>query len=80
MDTYIKRMYEDEYEDVTIYLHFRGERAVRQIEVTATGIIKTSEKCPVATGTFLYDQNFSDIEWNPSDFISKEEFENVWDD
>lgn len=75
-EVFIKKKYSEE--NVVFYLHFRGENAIRQIEVSPDKTIKLSESHPVDGENFLYDQNFSDIQWEPEDFISKEEFEKTW--
>lgn len=73
---YIRKKWEEE--DVMIYLHFAGENAVRQIEVQPDKIIRTSENTPISGNSYLYDQNFSDIKWDESDFISEDEFNEKW--
>lgn len=74
---FIKKEYEEE--DVVIYLHFKGEYAVRQMEISSDGITRLSEAHPISGEHFLYDQKFSDINWASQDFISQEEFENKWE-
>lgn len=78
MDKYIKKSYDDLGYPVTIYLHFRGENAVRQIEVSNKGTLKLSEAHPVCGDAFLYDQDFSDIDWEEDDYISEKEFDDTW--
>jgi len=73
---YVKRKWDEE--DVVYYLHFRGENAVRQMEIHSDHIVRLSEKDPVSGDSYLYDQNFSDIEWQAEDFIDKYEFDRVW--
>ena len=34
---------------------------------------------PIDGNYFLYDQNFSDINWDSNDFISEEDFNKAWD-
>lgn len=75
-DIYVRRKWEEE--DIIIYLHFIGENAVRQMEVFLDKIIKTSKNNPISEDSYLYDQNFSDIKWDESDFISEDEFNEKW--
>lgn len=75
-DIYVRRKWEEE--DIIIYLHFIGENAVRQMEVFPDKIIKTSKNNPISEDSYLYDQNFSDIKWDESDFISEDEFNEKW--
>lgn len=75
-DIYIKKYFNEE--NVTIYLHFRDEVAIRQIDSYPYETIFLSEKVPIIDSSFLYDQKFSDIEWEESDFISEIEFNNKW--
>lgn len=73
---YIKKYWDEE--DTTFYIHFNGDYAVRQINITPLGVILSADEKPVCDNTFLYDQKFSDIDWEPSDFITEEEFNNKW--
>ena len=79
MDKYIKKSFDDLGYEIQMYLHFHGAFAVQQIEVSDNGVMKLDESNPVIGDAFLYDQTYSDIEWDEKDFISKEEFDNVWD-
>ncbi|MEE1207535.1 MAG: hypothetical protein UHP27_05110 [Muribaculaceae bacterium] len=76
IDRYIRKYWEEE--NVEYFLHFRDEEAIRQIEVHPDKIVMLSTEHPVDDESFLYDQNYSDIEWNVKDFISAEEFDKTW--
>lgn len=62
MDKYLKKSFDDLGYEIRMYLHFHGENAVRQMEVSDSGIVKLSESQPVIGEAMLYDQDFSDIE------------------
>lgn len=76
MNVYIKKYWKEE--NVLIYLHFIGEKAVRQIEIYPQLAVFLSEENPVYKTYFLYDQNFSDLELDSSDFITEYEFNKKW--
>ena len=76
IDRYIRKYWEEE--NVEYFLHFRDEEAIRQIEVHPDKIVMLSTEHPVDDESFLYDQNYSDIEWNVKAFISAEEFDKTW--
>ena len=60
------------------YLHFVGENAVRQIEVHPDKTVRLSVEHPLCGESMLYDQDFISLELSPDDFISREEFESIW--
>lgn len=37
-----------------------------------------TDENPIHGEYYLYDQNYSDINWSPEDYITKEEFNNIW--
>lgn len=78
---YIKKDWHDEDEDVYIdyYFHFYGEDILRQLEIHKEKVVALTQETPVIGEDFLYDQNFSDIEWSPNDFITENEFNSIWD-
>lgn len=75
-DIYVRRKWEEE--NIIIYLHFIEENAVRQMEVFPNKVVKISKNNPISEDSYLYDQNFSDIKWDESDFISEDEFNEKW--
>ena len=60
------------------YLHFVGEDAVRQIEVESDKTVYLSTEHPICGDYVLYDQGLSLLELTPADYITREEFEEVW--
>lgn len=64
---------------VFYYIHFINDIAVRQIEVSDKGIVYLSEDFPVVGDAMLYDQTINTLSLFEKDFISKQEFENLWD-
>ena len=75
-DTYLRGYLEED--DVCFYYHFKGETAIRQIEIYPDRVIKLSVQHPIVDDSFLCDQNLSDFEVDASSYISKEEFEDLW--
>lgn len=75
-NVFIKKRYDEE--EVTIFIHFKGKYAIRQIERYSNKTIKLSLQHPFSDDCYLYDQKISDIEWSDMDFISEEEFEEMW--
>jgi hypothetical protein len=65
-------------EDTLFYMHFQDGRAVRQIEISPSGIKYLSLKNPVQGESALYDQSLDDLELDQEDFISENEFETAW--
>lgn len=75
---YIKKGYREGNNYILYYLHFQGEEAIRQIEVYENSIVMLTKENPIEGEAFLYDQNFSDINWTQEDFISEKEFNIIW--
>jgi hypothetical protein len=72
-DLFIKK-YWDEAE-TWYYLHYSGEDAVRQIEISPEGKkLMTLENDPQD----IADQPLSEMEYESADIITKEEFEKAW--
>lgn len=72
-----------EEESTIFYFHFIDDYAVRQIEINSVGEkVFLDEKTPVNGDYFLYDQQLSDMneELLPNNFITEEEFNNIWKD
>lgn len=74
--SYIKKHWVEE--GILFYLQFVEDNAIRQIEVHLDKTIFLSIEHPNCGDSFLYDQGLSMLDLLPEDFISKEEFENVW--
>jgi hypothetical protein len=77
-EVFIKKYWDEE--GVLFYLHFQGETAVRQIEITSKDKKLLSLSNPVKSGSMLYDQKLNELELKSEDFITKEEFEKAWQD
>jgi hypothetical protein len=75
-DQFIKKYWAEE--NTLFYLHFHNAHAVRQIEVTPDKKVYLSEREPDADDTTLYDQSINDLELESKDFITQNEFEQVW--
>ena len=75
---FIKRYWEEE--DITFYIAFLNEDAIKQIEISSDGVFLTSEKYPINENSMLYDQDFSDLDLSEFSLISEEEFMKVWND
>ena len=71
-DTFIKKKWD--VNDSFFYVHFHDDTAVRQLERYPHRILKFSRKW----NDRLFDQSLAEMELNPNDMISEEEFESVW--
>ena len=74
-EAFIKKYWDEE--DVLYYLHFIGQDAVRQIEISQGKRTLLSLDNPEA---FLYDQDLDDLELTEADFITEAEFNAVWNE
>lgn len=76
-ETYLKRYWPEE--DILFYLHFEGNKAVRQIEISSTGLVKLSADNPNQEESMLYDQDLEDLD-DLDDFevISVQDFNDIW--
>ena len=61
------------------YVHFLDGKAIRQIEVSVRSKIFLSADHPVEGNATLYDQHLDDLCAQARDFITREEFERVWE-
>jgi hypothetical protein len=77
-DFFVRKYWKEE--DVLFYLHFKGDEAVRQIEVSDRGKIFLSLDNPIKGESILYDQSINDLDLHADDFITKQEFEKIWQD
>jgi hypothetical protein len=76
IDFFVKKYWDEE--DILFYLHFHDKKAVRQIEITSKGKHSLSSENPTQGNSMLYDQSLENLDLKESDFISKQEFENIW--
>lgn len=74
IDSYTKA----EQPDTTIYYHFHGEYAVREIILTRDNVLRLSTDNPEINGMKLRTSPFGDTNWKHKEFITKEEFEKIW--
>ena len=65
-------------EALWIYQHYQDQYAVRQVNVYPTQTIYLSTKKPIEGKDFLNDQPLDRIDIGMIEFITKEEFEKVW--
>lgn len=76
-EIFLKSYYADE--DMYVFVHFLGEDAIRQIDLTPTSKRFMSEDSPFDGDSMLYDQDFSDLTLDErSSFITEEEFNEIW--
>ena len=75
-EVFVKKYWVEE--DILFYLHFQDGSAVAQVEVTKDSKIFLSTENPLQGDFMLYDQALEDLELNEGDFISKDDFMNVW--
>jgi len=74
-ETFIKKYWDEG--DVLYYLHFTGNDAIRQIEITEENKVYLDIDEPVQA-LYIYDQNLEDLDINEEDYINKEEFDEAW--
>lgn len=74
VDSFTKR----EDGDSVVYTHFYGEYAVREITISGDDITKLSKDTPNANGKILRKARFYETNWKYDEFISEEEFEEMW--
>jgi hypothetical protein len=74
-ETFIKKYWDEG--DVLYYLHFTGNDAIRQIEITEDNKVYLDIDEP-AQALYIYDQDLNDLDLNEEDYISKEEFDEAW--
>jgi len=75
-ETYLKGYWAEE--NLWIYQQYQDQYAVRQVNVYPTETKFLSVENPIQGNDFLDDQPLDRIDTNMVEFISKEEFENVW--
>ena len=75
--SYVKKYWDEE--NITFCLHFVGEEAVRQIEIHSDMAVCLSDESPIQGEFMLYDQDLSSLDLSADDFISKSEFDSLWD-
>lgn len=78
VDSYIRCGVEDS-EDIA-YLHFLGKNLVSELIVTPTGKIYLDREHPQCGGYEFLNIEFGDINWHYQQFITAEEFNEVWGD
>ena len=71
-ETFIKKHWDEG--DVLYYLHFKGNGAIRQIEIIGDNKVYLNIDEP-DQALYIYDQDLEDLDLNKEDFISKEEFD-----
>lgn len=65
-------------EDIIFYIHFHNGEAVKQIEITAKRKVLLTLDNPHEGESMLYDQSLDELDLKDSDFITKEEFNEIW--
>jgi len=74
-ETFVKKYWDEG--DLLYYLHFKGNDAIRQIEITGDNKVYLDINEP-AQALYIYDQDLEDLELDEEDYISKEEFDGAW--
>ncbi len=77
MKVFIKKYWQEE--GILFYLHFEGEELVRQIEMSGDQKVCLSIENPIIDDKMLGDQNLSCLEYEPSDVITEQGFESIWE-
>ncbi len=76
-DVFIKKSWSNDF--ILFYLHFRNGRAIKQIEILPTVKRILSIENPIEGESMLYDGNLDELDLDETDFISKEEFDKIWE-
>ena len=77
-EVFVKKYWDEE--DVLFYLHFQNDEAVRQVEITPFSKLKLTTSNPLNGDSMLYDQSLDELELREADFITEEEFNEVWNE
>jgi len=77
-EVFVKKYWNED--GVLFYLHFHNNEAVRQLEVTSKGKVFLTLEDPQRGESILYDQSLDDLDLEESDFITKEEFDRIWNE
>lgn len=75
-ELFVKKYWDEE--NILFYIHFRDGEAVRQIEETSKGRVLLTSENPHKGESMLYDQSLDELELNDSDFITEDEFNEIW--
>ncbi|WP_304967240.1 hypothetical protein [uncultured Muribaculum sp.] len=73
-DSYTKR----DHEGATYYYHFKGEYVEREVAMAVNEAVRLTPDNPVSGRYHLYMRPFGDINWRYREFITAEEFNQVW--
>jgi len=77
-EIFVKKYWDEE--KILFYLHFIDGEAVRQIEVTQNNKVFLTIETPIMGDSMLYDQSLEGLELEEEDFITKLEFEKIWEE
>ncbi|SFN92169.1 hypothetical protein SAMN05421594_4720 [Chryseobacterium oleae] len=77
-ELFVKKFWKEE--SIWFYIHFQNEEAIRQIEISSKGKVFLTLENPHRGESMLYDQSIEEIDLQDPDFITKEEFEDTWND
>lgn len=75
-ELFVKKFWNEE--NILFYIHFQDGEAVRQIEETSKGRVLLTSENPHKRESMLYDQSLDELELNDSDFITEDEFNEIW--
>ncbi|MGG5210113.1 hypothetical protein ACQWU4_14380 [Chryseobacterium sp. MIQD13] len=77
-ELFVKKFWEEE--TIWFYIHFQNKEAIRQLEIRSKGKVFLILENPQQGESKLYDQSIEELDLQDSDFITKEEFEDTWND
>lgn len=75
-EIFVKKYWDEE--DILFYLHFGDGDAMRQIEISK-GIKKCYDVSDLTQAEFVYDQKLDELDLDEKDFITKYEFDAMWE-
>lgn len=77
-EVFVKKYWAED--KILFYLHFKNGEAVEQIEITPEGKVFLSLSNPNEEESMLYDQSLDELDLEENDFITREDFYNIWND
>jgi hypothetical protein len=77
-EVFVKKYWEEE--GVLFYLHFQNGEAIRQVEIKPNLKLFLTSNNPVNGDAMLYDQSLDELDLKKSDFITEEDFDEIWNE
>lgn len=75
-EVFVKKYWAED--DILFYLHFQNGEAIEQVEIAPNGKVFLTLDNPTESASMLYDQSLDELDLEEGDFITKEEFYEIW--